>query len=121
MEGHPADKKLRLMTSDAVITVESKRTNLWGMYVIAVSAGLLVDVGTANSMNGASVVVRDRGSGRVVYRDGPYPRRKLAVEAAQGIRRSIARCGLPRFLDDNGAGPDGSRTKPVAKGTLDPG
>jgi DNA primase len=103
MQGHPADKKLRWMASDAVITVESKRTNIWGMYVIAVSAGLLIDAGTANSMHAASVVVRDRGSGRVVYRDGPYPGRKLAVEAARGVRESIARCGLPQFLHEMGA------------------
>jgi hypothetical protein len=115
MQSHPADEKLRWMTSDAVIAVESKRTNLWGMYVIAVSAGLLVDVGTANSMHAASVVVRDRGSGRVVYRDGPYPGRKLAVDAARGVRQSIARCGLPQFLDEKGmralkcAAPDAER------------
>jgi hypothetical protein len=103
MEGHPADKKLRWMTSDAVITVESNRTNLWGMSVIPVSAGLLVDVGTTNSMHAVSVVVRDRGTGCLVYCDGPYPRRKLAVEAARGVRQSIARCGLVQFLDDKGA------------------
>ena len=104
MQSHPADKNLRWMTSDAVIAVESKRTDLWGMYVIAVSAGLLVDVGTANSMHAASVVVRDRGSGRVVHRDGPYPARKLAVEAARGVRESITFWrGLPQFLDDKGA------------------
>jgi hypothetical protein len=102
VQSHPADKNLRWMTSDAVVSVESKRTDLWGMYVITVSAGLLVDVGTSNSMHAASVVVRDRGSGRVVYRDGPYPGRRLAVEAAWGVRQSIARSGLRQFLDDKG-------------------
>jgi hypothetical protein len=95
----PADRP-KWMTHDAVVAIESKRVRfLKNLYVSSIWFGLLYDNEVADTLDLVKVVVRDRGTERAVYSEGPYCLAD-AKRVAGDVHRSIRLFGLQGFLCD---------------------
>jgi hypothetical protein len=89
MEIFDAAERLTWMTHDAVVTLEPSLTRLLkGLYLSSICFGALYNKEVAGSADAMKVVVRDRGTGKVVYSAGPY-RSADADRAACEVHRVI--------------------------------